>query len=85
MILWPMGTLRAAEGGQSGMSSSDKLIYEIIKIAVVLTPMSLGAFMFIAACIGYGKPPAKWHVRSIVGCIGLLLVFLSLRSALVSK
>jgi hypothetical protein len=59
---------------------TDKLIYDAIKIGIVLIPSLLGAYMFIAACIGYGKPPAKPRVRVIVASIGLLLIVLSIRN-----
>jgi lipopolysaccharide export LptBFGC system permease protein LptF len=69
----------------SGVNSTDKLIYEAIKVGLILIPASLGAFMFISACIGYGKPPVKWPIRSVVGCVGLLLLFWGIHGALLSK
>jgi hypothetical protein len=67
------------------VNSTDRIIYEVLKVGVVLLPMSLGAFMFFSACIGYGKPPVKRHVRFVVGCLGLLLLALSVRHATLSK
>ena len=67
------------------LNPTDKLVYEAIKIGIVLIPVSLGAFMLIAACVGYGKPPVRWYVRAIVGCVGLVLIFLSIRGGMVPK
>jgi tetrahydromethanopterin S-methyltransferase subunit E len=67
------------------MNSHDKIIYQAFKIGSALIPLALGAYMFIAAWIGYGKPPVKWHVRIIVGFVGLTLVVLSIRGVMLSK
>jgi hypothetical protein len=85
MICSPLGILRTAEGGKSGMSPFDKAAYAISKALVHYTPILLGLFMFASACIGYGKPPVKWHVRSVVGALGFLLLFFGIRLLIGSK
>jgi ABC-type multidrug transport system permease subunit len=81
----PLGRLRAAEGGKSGVSPFDKVVYAISKALVHYIPILLGLFIFVSACIGYGKPPAKSHVRFLVGMVGFLLLFLGVRLLIVSK
>jgi hypothetical protein len=41
--------------------------------------------MFTSACIGYGKPPAKWYARLLSGVIGGFLLFLGVRLLVISK
>ena len=80
----PLGRLRAAEGGKSGVNPTHRVIYEICKAGIILLPAFLGAYMFFSACVGYGKPPVKWYIRLLVGAIGLLFMFPGIRQ-LISK
>jgi hypothetical protein len=57
-------------------SPFDKAMYATSKALVNFIPILLGLFMFASACIGYGKPPARWYVRLLVGVAGFLLFFL---------
>ncbi|MGO9084474.1 MAG: hypothetical protein ACLQBK_04545 [Candidatus Sulfotelmatobacter sp.] len=63
----------------------DRAIYVVSKALVHYIPILLGVFMFASACIGYGKPPVKRHVRLLVGAAGFLLLFLGIRLVIVSK
>jgi len=67
------------------MNQFDKAMYAISKALVNYIPILLGLFMSASACVGYGKPPAKWHVRFLVGIVGFLLLFLGIRLLIVSK
>ncbi len=60
-------------------------MYAISKVIVNYIPILLGLFMFGSAWIGYGKPPAKWYARFLVGVVGFLLLFLGIRLLVVSK
>jgi hypothetical protein len=60
-------------------------MYAVSKALVSYIPILLGAFMFFSACVGYGKPPVKWHIRLLVGAIGFLLLFLGVRLLFVSR
>ncbi|MFZ0958264.1 MAG: hypothetical protein WAN60_18115 [Candidatus Sulfotelmatobacter sp.] len=67
------------------MSQTDRVIYLISKGLVNYMPILLGAFMFCAACVGYGKPLVKWYIRLLVGAMGFLLLFLGMRQLIFSK
>jgi hypothetical protein len=84
MICGPLGRVRA-EGGKSSVSPVDRVIYVVSNVVVNYLPILLGAFMFLAACFGYGKPPAKWYARLLAGGIGFLLLFLGIRLLIVSN
>ena len=67
------------------MSPIDRAIYAVSKVLATYIPILLGVFMFLAACIGYGKPPVRWQLRLLVGALGFLLLFLGIRLLFVSK
>jgi hypothetical protein len=67
------------------MSQTDRAIDLISKALVSYIPILLGAFTFCAACVGYGKPLVKWHIRLLVGAMGFLLLFLGMRQLIFSK
>jgi hypothetical protein len=67
------------------MSQTDRVIYLIGKALVDYIPILLGAFVFCAACVGYGKPLVKWRIRLLVGVMGFLLLFLGTRQLIFSK
>jgi len=77
-------SLRAAEGGKSGVSLFDKVIYAVALCA----PILLGAFMLYSACFrrswGKGKRyPVTWYMRLFAGGMGLLLLSLGIRELVV--
>jgi len=57
----------------------------MINRVIFFLPILLGAFMFLAACIGYGKPPAKWYARLLSGGMGFVLMFCGIRALVFSK
>jgi hypothetical protein len=60
-------------------------MYAVSKELVSYIPILLGVFMFLSACVGYGKPPVKWHIRVLVGAMECLLLILGIRLLHVSK
>src|SRR6202142_730926 len=79
------GTIRTGWGGKNDVSPTDRVIYTVSRATINYIPMLMGAFLFLSACVGYGKPPVKWHIRLIVGGLGCLLLFLGLRQLIFSK
>jgi hypothetical protein len=67
------------------MSQTHRVIYLLSKALVDYVPILLGAFMFCASCVGYGKPPVKWQMRLLVGAMGVLLLFLGIRQLMHSR
>ena len=86
MTWWPsgpLGMLRTAEGGKSGVSPIDKVIYSVA-VAGLCAPILPGAFMLYSASVrrswGKGKRyPVTLYMRLFAGGMGLLLLFLGIR------
>ena len=67
------------------MNPADRLLYTICKAGINFIPVMMGTFLFASACLGYGNPPVKRHIRFLVGGAGFLLMYLAIHHSIASR
>jgi len=73
----PLGILRAAEGGKSGVIDA---IIKYGKYAPLLT-----GILLVHSAVTRPKPGAKWYGPYVIGAMGVVLLYVSVHMLLKSK